>query len=57
MPKFAFDYIVEEQWCVEIDADSQEEAEDIFWAGQHDNDREFIQSDVRPDIVVTKIPE
>lgn len=56
MPKFAIDYIVEEQWSVEIEADSKEEAEYLFWNADHDSDREFIQSDVHSDILVTEIP-
>lgn len=57
MPKYAIDYIVEEQWSVEVEANSEDEALEIFWSGDHDADRDFVQSDVRPDIIVTKIPE
>lgn len=56
MPKFAIDYVVEEQWYVEIEADSKEEAEYLFWNADHDSDREFVQSDVRSDIITTEIP-
>lgn len=38
MPKYAIDYIVEEQWSVEVEANSEDEALEIFWSGDYDVD-------------------
>jgi hypothetical protein len=56
MPKFVIDYAIQEEWSVEIEADTLEEAEHLFWTGEHDEERHFIQSDVLPGIAISQIP-
>ena len=56
MPNFVIDYAVQQEWSVEIEADTIEEAERLFWSGEYDQDQNFIQSDILPDIVISQIP-
>jgi hypothetical protein len=56
MPKFVIDYAIQEEWSVEIEADTIEEAESLFWSGEHDEDQNFIQSDILPGIAISQIP-
>jgi hypothetical protein len=56
MPKFVIDYAIQEEWSVEIEADTMEEAESLFWSGEHDEDQNFIQSDILPGIAISQIP-